>query len=228
MLPEISRILKTGGFTTRLECLLVLSNVAAGTMSQVETLINESFVKAFVMLINNPAEPPRLRREACWGLANMTSHRIPSQISAITSEDAIRILVQFLSSTDEHASTGWKVVQCLVNIVESADDPNAKYAYTRTPLIANQYVEYLKENPDLLTSLLKYLELLEDNIESKISEPRGSSASSDEPSPNSSRERTVELLKLLFSKRFRDYYVPYCHHREKINEVYHSCRSLIV
>jgi hypothetical protein len=96
----------------------------------VENLIHGNFILEFLTIIGNTNEPLRLRREACWGLANMTSHRVATQIDVIALEGStVRILIEFISTSEEHAHTNWKVVQSIVNILESADDPNSKYQF---------------------------------------------------------------------------------------------------
>jgi hypothetical protein len=97
MLPAIKILLERAGYSTRLECLLVLSNVAAGSISQVQNLIDENLVVELLSIIGNTSEPARLRREACWGLANMTSHRVAQQIDEIACEGrTVHLLIEFI------------------------------------------------------------------------------------------------------------------------------------
>lgn len=215
MLPELRRLLKSSGFATRLECLLVLSNIAAGSIIQVQTLIDEAFVPEFLRIINSADETIRLRREACWGLSNMTSHRIPSQIEDIASEETLKILVQFICTTNEHPSTSWKVIQSIVNIVESADDPDSRYEFTGASVKSNKYVDYLKGNQNVVQALMRYLESLEECLDS--AEYQNSEQQEGESNIGACRQNTIELLKQLFSKRFRDYWSHYCHHKVRIS-----------
>jgi hypothetical protein len=140
MLPAIRMLLEHGGYLTRLECLTLLSNIAA-LPGQVKYLIDDQkLFTFFIDLIENQDQPQRLRREAVCGLFNITSHRDIEQIVAVASNGSVlRSLIVFLCSNNEQTLTNVKIVQTIVNILEAGDDPNLRYKYGAQPLLPNEY-----------------------------------------------------------------------------------------
>jgi hypothetical protein len=139
MLINLRRLLTKGGYATRLECLAVLSNIAA-SMNHAQALIDGDFVQYFIEIVENVHEPPRLRRDAAWGLANITTHRDLDQIVVVADNgDTLRILISFLCSNEEHPLTNLKIVGSIGDILVAGDDPNAQYQYNAKPLLPNEY-----------------------------------------------------------------------------------------
>jgi hypothetical protein len=136
LLPNIRQLLNRGGFANRLECLSLLSNIAA-SMTQVPNLIE--FVPYFLNIIGNQ-QHPRLCQEAAWALANLTSQLDSDQIVVVVNNwNTFSSLISFLSSNGEHPLTDLKLIQSIVNILASGDDPNAQYEYNPLPLLLNEY-----------------------------------------------------------------------------------------
>lgn len=203
-----------GPHATRLEALLALSNVAAGTAMQVQALVDSGFIPVLLAFIKNENEAIKVRREACWALGNMTSNRIKGQIDKICENDCISHLIEFISTAPFHAGTNWKIVQSLTNIFESADSPNQKYMYPTPQPTQNPYVDYVSKNTSIMQALFSILDRYENFVFENYEDE-----TFDGLDPRSCREKTLDLLKQTCSQRFRDWYVPYCHHRNKVDEV---------
>ena len=69
ILPELGRLLRYGPTNVRLEALYVISNIAAGTSLQIQSLIDNGFITLIVEILCAPDEP-KLRRESGWILSN--------------------------------------------------------------------------------------------------------------------------------------------------------------
>ena len=89
-------------------------------------------------------------------------------------------------------ATNLKAVQCLANIIESSDNTTTSILPS-IQSTRNQYVLTISQNQNLLSPLFNFLSKLE-SINSN----------------DSYLVKSINLLKELFSKRFREFWIDYC------------------
>lgn len=74
------------------EACWTLSNIAAGTISQIQAVIDSGVVPPLVELVSDPNTDKEVRSEACWVVLNATSCGSDEQIETLVEEGCVNVL----------------------------------------------------------------------------------------------------------------------------------------
>jgi hypothetical protein len=74
------------------EACWTLSNIAAGTASQIQAVIDSGAIRPLVDIVNNDRTDKEVRSEACWVVLNATSCGSDDQISTLIEEGCVSVL----------------------------------------------------------------------------------------------------------------------------------------
>lgn len=69
-----------------------LSNIAAGTISQIQAVIESGVITPLVELVSDPSTDKEVRSEACWVVLNATSCGSDEQIEILVEEGCVNVL----------------------------------------------------------------------------------------------------------------------------------------
>lgn len=69
-----------------------LSNIAAGTISQIQAVIESGVIPPLVELVSDPSTDKEVRSEACWVVLNATSCGSDEQIEILVEEGCVNVL----------------------------------------------------------------------------------------------------------------------------------------
>ncbi|KAL7522989.1 hypothetical protein ACHAWX_007725 [Stephanocyclus meneghinianus] len=69
-----------------------LSNIAAGTISQIQAVIDSGVIPPLVELVSDPSTDKEVRSEACWVVLNATSCGSDEQIETLVEEGCVNVL----------------------------------------------------------------------------------------------------------------------------------------
>lgn len=100
LLNELFRFLDDGACQIKLESLFVLSNIAAGTTQQIQTILDHSFIHILTDLMMFSPDP-KLSREACWTLSNLIKGGSVLQVRYLLSFLSLLSIHSIVSSQDE-------------------------------------------------------------------------------------------------------------------------------
>eukprot|EP01084_Bolivina_argentea_P033463 61885_1 len=78
------------------EACWTLSNIAAGSLSQISAVLESGCVKHVVMLANDPATDSEVRNEAYWVVLNATSCANDAQIEFLVERECVEVLLKLL------------------------------------------------------------------------------------------------------------------------------------
>ena len=74
------------------EACWTLSNIAAGTISQIQAVIDSGVILPLVELVSDPNTDKEVRSEACWVVLNATSCGSDEQIETLVEEGCVNVL----------------------------------------------------------------------------------------------------------------------------------------
>ncbi|KAL3774740.1 hypothetical protein ACHAWO_012065 [Cyclotella atomus] len=74
------------------EACWTLSNIAAGTISQIQAVIDSGVIPPLVELVSDPNTDKEVRSEACWVVLNATSCGSDEQIETLVEEGCVNVL----------------------------------------------------------------------------------------------------------------------------------------
>jgi hypothetical protein len=74
------------------EACWTLSNIAAGTISQIQAVIESGVIPPLVELVSDPNTDKEVRSEACWVVLNATSCGSDEQIETLVEEGCVNVL----------------------------------------------------------------------------------------------------------------------------------------
>jgi hypothetical protein len=74
------------------EACWTLSNIAAGTISQIQAVIDSGVIPPLVELVSDPSTDKEVRSEACWVVLNATSCGSDEQIETLVEEGCVNVL----------------------------------------------------------------------------------------------------------------------------------------
>ena len=75
-----------------------MSNIAAGTQKQIETLISEDMLSILDRVIKT--DEPEIQKECIWAVCNLTSVEKPEYIRKILEQGILRIICECLKMND--------------------------------------------------------------------------------------------------------------------------------
>jgi hypothetical protein len=82
------------------EACWTLSNIAAGTASQIQAVIDSGAIPPLVDIVNNELTDKEVRSEACWVVLNATSCGNDEQISILIKEGCVSVLGVLLTEAN--------------------------------------------------------------------------------------------------------------------------------
>lgn len=82
------------------EACWTLSNIAAGTASQIQAVIDSGAIPPLVEIVNNDLTDKEVRSEACWVVLNATSCGNDEQISILIQEGCVSVLGVLLTEAN--------------------------------------------------------------------------------------------------------------------------------
>jgi len=82
------------------EACWTLSNIAAGTVDQIQAVIDSGAIPPLVSLVNDERTDQEVRSEACWVVLNATSCGSDTQIGVLVTEGCVSVLGLLLEETN--------------------------------------------------------------------------------------------------------------------------------
>ncbi|OZC12273.1 Armadillo/beta-catenin-like repeat protein [Onchocerca flexuosa] len=116
-LNNIHRLLLDGDQKTKREVCWVLSNIAAGTSSQIQTIFDAGIIPSLIQILKT--ETFQIRSEACWVIANAVTGGNKEHITKIVHEGALTPLSDMLTVMD--CSVVVVVLKTLAEILECGE-----------------------------------------------------------------------------------------------------------
>lgn len=98
--PTLKDLINHSNREIQKEACWTLSNIAAGTVDQIQAVINAGAIPPLVKLVNDETTDQEVRSEACWVVLNATSCGSDSQISSLVSEGCVSVLGLLLEETN--------------------------------------------------------------------------------------------------------------------------------
>lgn len=97
--PRLKRLIAHSNREIQKEACWTLSNIAAGTVDQIQAVIDSGAIPPLVQLVNDKKTDQEVRSEACWVVLNATSCGSDQQISVLVSEGCVSVLGLLLEET---------------------------------------------------------------------------------------------------------------------------------
>lgn len=82
----------------RQESAFIISNIAAGTQKQIETLIQQNFIQILYKIFIN--DKPKVKKEAIIAIANMTSVENGEYMKKIFEDNILMIILELIKNKD--------------------------------------------------------------------------------------------------------------------------------
>mmetsp|Transcript_10203 Transcript_10203/g.14639 ORF Transcript_10203/g.14639 Transcript_10203/m.14639 type:complete len:778 (-) Transcript_10203:83-2416(-) len=90
--PKLKDLVTHNNREIQKEACWTLSNIAAGTVDQIQAVIDSQAIAPLVRLVNDENTDQEVRSEACWVVLNATSCGSDSQIEVLVDEDCVSVL----------------------------------------------------------------------------------------------------------------------------------------
>jgi hypothetical protein len=95
--PVLKKLVTHNNREIQKEACWTLSNIAAGTVHQIQAVIDSGAIAPLVKLVSDPKTDQEVRSEACWVVLNATSCGSDSQIEVLVKEGCVSVLGVLLS-----------------------------------------------------------------------------------------------------------------------------------
>jgi len=90
--PRLKLLITHGNREIQKEACWTLSNIAAGTVDQIQAVIDSEAIPPLVKLVNDKNTDQEVRSEACWVVLNATSCGSDQQIEVLVAEGCVSVL----------------------------------------------------------------------------------------------------------------------------------------
>jgi len=101
LMPSLNRLLSHTKKSIQKEACWTISNITAGTTTQIETVMDcENVVARMVDIVNTPDYAIKVRKEATWAIANAISGGRPDQVRELVAAGCIPALCSILNGDD--------------------------------------------------------------------------------------------------------------------------------
>merc|ERR1712232_700159 len=153
--PRLKELVMHSNREIQKEACWTLSNIAAGTVDQIQAVIDSGAIAPLVKLASEPNTDQEVRSEACWVVLNATSCGSDSQIEVLVDEGCVSVLGVLLSE----ASMVMMALEGLERVLQVEETremmrreqiENGEIEYdgeTRTPtLVSAALIEKAREN----------------------------------------------------------------------------------
>ncbi|KAF0686621.1 Aste57867_21593 [Aphanomyces stellatus] len=97
--PSLRKLIAHSNREIQKEACWTLSNIAAGTVDQIQCVLDSGCIPSLMGLASSDATDAEVRSEACWVVLNATSCGSDSQIEYLVNEGCIQILGNLLEET---------------------------------------------------------------------------------------------------------------------------------
>lgn len=97
--PSLRRLIAHSNREIQKEACWTLSNIAAGTVDQIQCVLDSGCIPSLMGLAASDATDAEVKSEACWVVLNATSCGSDSQIEYLVNEGCIQILGNLLEET---------------------------------------------------------------------------------------------------------------------------------
>ncbi|CCI43787.1 unnamed protein product [Albugo candida] len=97
--PSLRRLIAHSNREIQKEACWTLSNIAAGTVDQIQCVLDSGCIPSLMNLASAEATDAEVKSEACWVVLNATSCGSDSQIEYLVNEGCIQILGNLLEET---------------------------------------------------------------------------------------------------------------------------------
>lgn len=97
--PSLRRLIAHSNREIQKEACWTLSNIAAGTVDQIQCVLDSGCIPSLMGLASSDATDAEVKSEACWVVLNATSCGSDSQIEYLVNEGCIQILGNLLEET---------------------------------------------------------------------------------------------------------------------------------
>eukprot|EP00586_Coscinodiscus_wailesii_P011370 CAMPEP_0172504466 /NCGR_PEP_ID=MMETSP1066-20121228/178970_1 /TAXON_ID=671091 /ORGANISM="Coscinodiscus wailesii, Strain CCMP2513" /LENGTH=878 /DNA_ID=CAMNT_0013280661 /DNA_START=527 /DNA_END=3163 /DNA_ORIENTATION=- len=94
--PRLKELITHGNREIQKEACWTLSNIAAGTVDQIQAVIDSGAIPPLVKLASEPNTDQEVRSEACWVVLNATSCGSDAQIEVLVAEGCVSVLGMLL------------------------------------------------------------------------------------------------------------------------------------
>ena len=98
-MPRLKRLVAHNNREIQKEACWTLSNIAAGTVEQIQAVIDSGAIPPLVQLVNDKKTDQEVRSEACWVVLNSTSCGSNEQIKVLVEEGCVSVLGLLLEET---------------------------------------------------------------------------------------------------------------------------------
>jgi hypothetical protein len=95
--PRLKELVTHGNREIQKEACWTLSNIAAGTVDQIQAVIDSGAIPPLVKLVREKKTDQEVRSEACWVVLNATSCGSDAQIEVLVDEGCVSVLGVLLS-----------------------------------------------------------------------------------------------------------------------------------
>lgn len=99
-IPTLKDLITHSNREIQKEACWTLSNIAAGTVDQIQAVIDSGAVIPLVKLVNDVNTDQEVRSEACWVVLNATSCGSDSQIDTLVNQGCVSVLGLLLEETN--------------------------------------------------------------------------------------------------------------------------------
>ena len=97
--PRLKHLISHSNREIQKEACWTLSNIAAGTVDQIQAVIESEAIPPLVRLVNEKVTDQEVRSEACWVVLNATSCGSDQQIEILVAEGCVSVLGLLLEET---------------------------------------------------------------------------------------------------------------------------------
>ena len=144
--PRLKMLINHCNREIQKEACWTLSNIAAGTVDQIQAVIDSGAILPLVRLVNDETTDQEVRSEACWVVLNATSCGSDSQIGVLVTEGCVSVLGLLLEETNmvTMALEGLERVLQVEELREAAWRENKKLGGTTcspAPLVSASLIE---------------------------------------------------------------------------------------
>merc|ERR1712232_829615 len=146
--PRLKELVTHSNREIQKEACWTLSNIAAGTVDQIQAVIDSGAITPLVKLVRDKKTDQEVRSEACWVVLNATSCGSDSQIEVLVAEGCVSVLGMLLSE----ASMVMMALEGLERVLQVEETREMM----KREQIENEEVEYDNEarTPTLVSACL--------------------------------------------------------------------------
>eukprot|EP00551_Chaetoceros_affinis_P007432 CAMPEP_0203681250 /NCGR_PEP_ID=MMETSP0090-20130426/42239_1 /ASSEMBLY_ACC=CAM_ASM_001088 /TAXON_ID=426623 /ORGANISM="Chaetoceros affinis, Strain CCMP159" /LENGTH=444 /DNA_ID=CAMNT_0050549675 /DNA_START=48 /DNA_END=1382 /DNA_ORIENTATION=- len=148
--PRLKRLIDHNNREIQKEACWTLSNIAAGTVDQIQAVIDSGAIPPLVQLVNDKKTDQEVRSEACWVVLNATSCGSDQQISILVSEGCVSVLGLLLEETSmvSMALEGLERVLQVEKNSQARKEKCLRVDRSHSPLVDPSLVENAMKKPN--------------------------------------------------------------------------------